>query len=108
MGLNNRIGGAIDVHAPRTMEETLKKVVRQELKIKKDDSIKDNKRKNTWNSERGDRGSQKKPFKEFKKTKFSMVKTGKAEPPLMKIKIARIMRRKDHQGDVSTMAENIT
>ena len=53
------------------MEETLEKAVRQELKIKKDDSIRDNKRKNTWNSERGDRGSQKKPFKEFKKTEFT-------------------------------------
>ena len=73
MGLNNRIGGAVDVHAPRTMEETLEKVVCQELKIKKDDSIRDNKTKNTWNSERSDRGSQKKPFKEFKKLKFQIV-----------------------------------
>ena len=51
------------------MEETLEKVVHQELKVKKDDSIRDNKRKNTWNLEK-DRVLQKKPFKEFKKTKI--------------------------------------
>ena len=45
MGLNHRIGGAVDVLTPRTMEEALEKVVRQENKIKRDDSIKDNKRK---------------------------------------------------------------
>ncbi len=39
MGLNNRIGGAVDVLAPQTMEEALEKVVRQEYKVKKDDSI---------------------------------------------------------------------
>ena len=75
MGLNNRIGGAVDVYAPCIMEETLEKTIRQEIKIKKDDSIRDNKRKNTWNLERGDRGSQKKPFKEFKKTEFSSSET---------------------------------
>ena len=48
MGLNNRIGGAVDVLAPRTMEEALEKVVRQEHKIRKDNSIRDNKRKTTW------------------------------------------------------------
>ena len=56
MGLNNRIGGAVDVLAPQTMEETLKKVVREEYKIRKDDSIRDNKRKTTWNSEGVDFG----------------------------------------------------
>lgn len=45
MGLNNRIGGAVDVLTPQTMKEALEKVVRQEYKIKRDDSIWDNKRK---------------------------------------------------------------
>lgn len=47
MGLNNRIGGAVDVLAHRTMEEALEKAIRQEHKIRKDDSIRDNKRKTT-------------------------------------------------------------
>ena len=47
MGLNSRIGGVVDVLAPRTMEEALEKAIRQENKIKKDDSIRDNKRKTT-------------------------------------------------------------
>ena len=51
MRLNKRIGGAIDVLAPRTIEEALEKAVWQEHKIRKDDSIRDNKRKTTWNKE---------------------------------------------------------
>ena len=38
MSLNNRIG-AVDVITLRTMEEALEKVVQQEYKIKRDDSI---------------------------------------------------------------------
>ena len=59
MGLNNKIGGAIDVLTPRTMEEALEKVVRQEYKIKKDDSIRENKRKTNWNAKGADSGFQK-------------------------------------------------
>lgn len=51
MGLNNRIGVAVDVLAPQTMEEALKSVVRQLHKLKRDDSIQDNKRKSSWNTE---------------------------------------------------------
>ena len=50
MGLNNRIGGPVDVLAPKTMEEALEKAVRQEHKLKNDESIRDNKRKTNWNS----------------------------------------------------------
>ena len=73
MGLNNRIGGAIDVLAPRTMEEALEKAVRQEHKIKKDDSIWDNKRKTTWNSEGADFEPQKKQFKDYKYNKLEYI-----------------------------------
>ena len=69
MGLNNWTEGAIDVLAPRTMEEALEKVVRQEHKIRKDDSIRDNKRKTTWNLEGADFGPQKKQFKDYKYSK---------------------------------------
>jgi hypothetical protein len=69
MGLNNRIGGAVDVLAPRTMEEALEKVVRQEHKVKKDDSIRDNKRKTIWNSESVESGPPRKQFRDFKNNK---------------------------------------
>ena len=68
MGLNNKIG-AVDVLTPRTMEEALEKVVRQEYKIKMDDSIWDNKRKTNWNREGADTGSEKKQFKDFRYSK---------------------------------------
>ena len=61
MGLNNRIGAG-DALTPRTVGEALDKVVRQEYKIKKDDSIRDNKRKTKWNTEAEDTGSQIKQF----------------------------------------------
>ena len=51
------------------MEEALEKVVQQEHKIRKDDSIRDNKRKITWNSEGADFGLQKKKFKDYKNNK---------------------------------------
>ena len=69
MGLNNRIGGAVDVLAPRTMEEALEKAVRQEHKVKKDDSIRDSKRKTNWNSEGAESGPPRKQFKDFKNNK---------------------------------------
>ena len=69
MGLNNKIGGAIDVLTPRTMEEALEKVVRQEYKIKKDDSIRENKRKTNWNAKGADSGFQKRQYKDFKYNK---------------------------------------
>ena len=58
------------------MEETLEKAVRQELKIRKDDSIRDNKRKNTWNSESADFGPQKKQFKDYKNNKLEFKSGG--------------------------------
>lgn len=69
MGLNNKIGGAVDVLAPRNMEEALEKAVRQEHKVKKDDSIRDNKRKTNWNSEGVESGPPRKQFKDFKNNK---------------------------------------
>ena len=69
MGLNNRIGGAIDVLTPRTMEEALEKAIWQEHKIRKDDSNRDNKRNTTQNSEGIDFGPQKRQFKDFKYSK---------------------------------------
>ena len=44
----------------------------------------------------------------LRKLNFQVVEIGKVETPLMKIRIARIMRRKDHQGDVTIVVENIT
>lgn len=38
-GINNQIGGLVDVLTPTTMGEAYEKVVRQNKKIKKDDSI---------------------------------------------------------------------
>ena len=70
MGLNDRIGGAVDVLAPRTMEEALEKVVRQEHTVKKDDSIRDNKRKTIWNSEGAKSGPPRKQFRDYKNNKF--------------------------------------
>ncbi len=51
------------------MEEALEKVVRQEHKVKKDDSIRDNKRKTNWNSEDVESGPPRKQFRDFKNNK---------------------------------------
>ena len=48
MSLNNRIEGAVDVFTPQTMEEALEKAFWQEYKIKRDESIRDNKRYKYW------------------------------------------------------------
>ena len=69
MELNNRIGRAVDVLAPRTMEEALEKVFWQEHKVKKDDSIRDNKRKTNWNLEGAEYGPPRKQFRDFKNNK---------------------------------------
>lgn len=61
------------------MEGTLEKIVRQELKIRKDDSIQDNNIKNTWNLEGADNGPQKKPFKNFKNNKHEFKNDGARE-----------------------------
>ncbi|XP_059068640.1 uncharacterized protein LOC131859116 [Cryptomeria japonica] len=45
MGLNNQIGGSVDVLAPTTMDEAYEKAVRQEQKLRKNDSIRDRSRK---------------------------------------------------------------
>ncbi|XP_057870685.2 uncharacterized protein LOC131077250 [Cryptomeria japonica] len=49
MGLNNRIGGPVDVLAPTTRDEAYEKAIRQEQKLCKDDSIRDrNRKKSNW------------------------------------------------------------
>ncbi|XP_059076863.1 disease resistance protein RUN1-like [Cryptomeria japonica] len=45
MGLNNQIGGSVDVLAPTTMDEAYEKAVRKEQKLRNDNSIRDKSRK---------------------------------------------------------------
>ena len=58
------------------MEEAVENIFWQEHKIRKDDSILDNKRKTTWNSNGVDFGPQKKQFKDYKNNKPELKSNG--------------------------------
>lgn len=51
------------------MEEALERVIRQEHKVERDDSIRDNKRKANWSANGSDLGTRKRSFKNFKPNK---------------------------------------
>ena len=92
------------------MEETLEKVVRQEHKIRKDDSIRDKKMKTTQNLEDVDYRPQKKKLKDFKnnKPKFKSGGARDVKNIFYANKNNRNNEKRDHQEDVLTVEEITT